>query len=119
MYDTCFALPGAEDGSEVVTNAHRREAATSTSASVADAESLQAGGYRQVWGLSPTQLAVLEPPYALRIDRPFLARQPDSQSQSQAGPDSNHDPDARAVEVRRRAPQKKAHDRRVFGAEYF
>lgn len=52
-------------------------------------------------GLTEAQRAVLEPPYAYRLDRP------------------NIDPSDGSVEITTRSSRKKQHDRDVFGTRYF
>jgi len=51
--------------------------------------------------LTPAQKAVLEPPYANRLDRPNIM------------------PDAESVEITTRNARKKQHDQDVFGTKYF
>mmetsp|Transcript_20568 Transcript_20568/g.42347 ORF Transcript_20568/g.42347 Transcript_20568/m.42347 type:complete len:411 (+) Transcript_20568:183-1415(+) len=51
--------------------------------------------------LTPAQRAVLEPPYANRLDRPNIM------------------PDAESVEMTTRNARKKQHDQDVFGTKYF
>jgi hypothetical protein len=51
-------------------------------------------------GLTPTQKAVLEPPYANRLDRPNI--QPDG-----------------SLEITQRSERKRQHDEDVFGTKYF
>ena len=52
-------------------------------------------------GLTHAQRAVLEPPYANRLDRPEIAD------------------DAETVSVSTRNERKKQHDREMFGTKYF
>lgn len=52
-------------------------------------------------GLTPTQRAVLEPPYALRLDRPVIS------------------PGEEEPSVQSRSARKKEFDREVFGTKYF
>ena len=58
-------------------------------------------------GMTPEQLAVLQPPYAERLDRPLLARDYD-----RVGGEGG-------VTYRSRNDRKKAHDRNVFKTAYF
>ena len=51
--------------------------------------------------LTPAQKAVLEPPYANRLDRPNIME------------------DAESVEMTTRNARKKQHDQDVFGTKYF
>lgn len=51
-------------------------------------------------GMTDEQLAVMQPPYAERLDRPLLAREG-------------------GITYRSRNERKKAHDREVFKATYF
>jgi len=66
-------------------------------------------GYLNEWGgaaldkCTPAQRAVLLPPYAPRLERPMVPR----------------DGDAGEVTHYARAPEKKAHDVKVFGTDYF
>lgn len=58
-------------------------------------------------GLSEMQRAVLEPPYAVRLDRPLV-----TQETVRHGADG-------PVERRPRAEHKKSFDKRLFGTSYF
>jgi hypothetical protein len=60
-------------------------------------------------GMTDEQLAVMQPPYAERLDRPLLAREYASGSESGEG----------GITYRSRNERKKAHDRDVFKLEYF
>ena len=58
-------------------------------------------------GMTEDQKAVLEPPYATRLDRPLLSPLSD-------------DPDSPVeIETLSRVPEKKQFDRDVFGTKYF
>lgn len=59
-------------------------------------------------GMTDEQLAVMQPPYAERLDRPLLAR-------DYAGGESGEG----GITYRSRNERKKAHDRDVFKTAYF
>jgi ectoine hydroxylase-related dioxygenase (phytanoyl-CoA dioxygenase family) len=67
-----------------------------------DDDTLLMGWPRAIYeGLNEAQRAVLEPPYANRLDRPNIR------------------PEDGIIEVPRRSAEKRQHDRNVFGTDYF
>merc|ERR1712032_50007 len=63
--------------------------------------------------LTPVQRAVLEPPYANRLDRPNI-RLPDNDVRGDDAADESS-----VMELTTRSDRKKRHDRDVFGTNYF
>jgi len=55
--------------------------------------------------MTPAQRAVVEPPYATRLERPVVQ--------------ADDDADAPAVKPVRRASAKKEFDQKLFGSDYF
>jgi hypothetical protein len=67
-----------------------------------DDDTLLMGWPRAMYeGLDEAQRAVLEPPYANRLDRPNIR------------------PEDGSIEIPRRSVAKRQHDRNVFGTDYF
>jgi len=62
-------------------------------------------------GCTPEQLAVLEPPYAIRLDRPMVV--------PAGAEDDEEGAEGVKIEVKSRAAAKKEFDREVFQTEYF
>lgn len=102
MYDTAYTTE--DEGSVVVANQHTPGAEPPT-------------GATQLWGLTTTQLAVLEPPYASRVDRPTLVpniNNPGADTDPSGGETGSY-----SVKVCSRSEEKKLFDRSVFKNKYF
>ena len=102
MYDAAYSRASGE--APRVTNLLDLEGSSTSHAGTASGDTV-AQEERLVWGLTPTQRAVLEPPYALRIDRPVISEDPGG--------------GAARVTVCSRSEAKKAFDYSVFGTTYF
>lgn len=102
MYDAAYEGQGGE---ELLVNRHGE----GEGAHAQELAQREREGSKRLWGLSPTQLAVLEPPYAARVDRPVLV--PDSGPGAEEG--------TLRVQICSRSAEKKAFDQSVFRSKYF
>ena len=67
-------------------------------------------------GLTPAQAAVLQAPYANRLDRPILT---DAEERKADGDGQSVDASERGVVMQSRSAEKKAWDAAVFSSKYF
>lgn len=114
MFDTGYAAKDTDQ--TVVVNSYESQE---------QAKALADSGAAPQWGLTATQRAVLEPPYAKRVDRPVLRPVTTSSSSSnQSNSDDAEDAQQTqqplyGVTVVSRSAEKKLFDRTVFKNEYF